>query len=134
LSKTQVFLEALYGSQSSDIGGSISDSDGGKGAVRRFGNGDAPSFAEVVCSAVSSTALSKKQLASTISLSDLDFFPSGTSEKQSELRSAINCSELETAIFDSCAVDRPIARDCGARGLVRNSVGWLAGGGGSFLQ
>jgi hypothetical protein len=126
LSKAQVFLEALYGSQSSDIGGSIGGSVGGKGAVRRFGDGDAPSFAEVVRSAVPSTALSEKQLASTVSSSDLDFFPSGTSEKQSELRSAINCFELETAVFDSCAVDRPIARDCGARGSVRDSVGWLA--------
>jgi hypothetical protein len=126
LSKAQVFLEALCGSQSSDKGGSIGGSVGGKGAVRRFGDGEAPSFAEVVRSAVPSTALSEKQLASTVSSSDLDLLPSGTSEKQSELRSAINCFELETVVFDSCAVDRPIARVCGARGSVRDSVGWLA--------
>jgi hypothetical protein len=39
LSKAQVFLEAVYGSQSSDTGGSIGGSVGGKGAVRRFGDG-----------------------------------------------------------------------------------------------
>jgi hypothetical protein len=124
LSKVQVFLKAVYGSQSSDTGGSIGGSVGGMGAVRRFGDGGAPSFAEVVRSAVPSTALSEKQLASTVSSSELDFCPSGTPEKQSELRSAINCFELETAVFDSCAVDRPLARGCGTRGSVRDWGRW----------
>jgi hypothetical protein len=71
-------------------------------------------------------------LASTGSSSDLDLFPSRTLEKQSKLRSAINCFELETVVFDSCDVDKPIARGCCASGSVRamsradDAIGWLA--------
>jgi hypothetical protein len=128
LSKAQVFLEAVYGSQSSDTGGSIGGSVGGMGAARRFGDGGAPSFAEMVRSAVPSTILSEKQVASTVSSSGLDFCPSGTPEKQPELRSAINCFEfeLETAVIDSCAVVRPLDRDCGTRGSKRD-LGWAFG-------
>jgi hypothetical protein len=128
LSKAQVFLEAVYGSQSSDTGGSIGGSVGGMGAVRRFGDGGAPSFAEMVRSAVPSTILSEKQVASTVSSSGLDFCPSGTPEKPPELRSAINCFEfeLETAVIDSCAGVRPLDRDCGTRGSKRD-LGWAFG-------
>jgi hypothetical protein len=93
LSKAQAFLEALRGSQSSDKGGSIGVSVGGKGAVRRLGDGVAPSIAEVVRSAGPSSALPENQLPSTVSSRELDLLPSGTPEKQPELRSAINCFE-----------------------------------------